>query len=130
MALKEQVANKTRRENELTNSLAEMTANGEELQKKLEAAGALSQKFDFSKASAREAEPPTDASANDASAQVKKENASKLSSLPVVSPIDALTSFLSSASTGANNRFTPAASNHQILGSGGEFSFAGAIRPM
>ena len=129
-SLKAEMANKVRRENELTSSLAEMTSNGEALQKKLEAAGALSEKFDFSKASAREEEPPTESAANDVTAKVKKENASRLASLPVVSPIDALTSFLSSASTGATNRFTPAAGNHQILGSGGEMSFAGAIRPM
>jgi hypothetical protein len=71
-SLKADNVGKERRIDELSTSLKEITANHEKLQMQLEKAGMLksSEKFDFSKASAREVDAP-------AGVDVKTENASK-----------------------------------------------------
>lgn len=114
--LKSDVESKDRRIGELSNSLKELQENSEKLQQQLQAAGALSEKFDFSKASSREegvaAEVPKDG------VVVKTENASKTPpSQPLAaSPADALMAFVTGSAGPASARFTPAASNHALLG--------------
>lgn len=115
-ALKNDNSFKERRIGELSTSLKEMQENSEKLQQQLEAAGALAEKFDFSKASSREEGVKVDT----AGVTVVTENASKVSALPsqplAMSPADALLSFVSSSGGIASGRFTPAATNHSLLG--------------
>lgn len=120
--------NKERRIDELSTSLKEITANHEKLQQQLEKAGMLksSEKFDFSKASAREVDAP-------AGIDVKTENASK-GAIGVISdfnPSDALCAFISQHSTHNTSRFMPSASNHSLLGSNNtDAGISASIRPM
>jgi hypothetical protein len=116
------------RTDELTTSLKEITDNNAKLQEQIEKAGLLrqSEKFDFSKASSREADPPT-------GMDVKTENASKgvVGVVSEFNPGDVLSAFINSASTQYGTRFMPSASNHSILGSTAtEASLSSAIRPM
>ena len=116
------------RTGELDTSLKEMQDNASKLQLQLEKAGALSEKFDFSKAASREEEAPKD----DAISKTT-ENASKLTALPAFNPLDALSSFVSNYSSDVNSRFTPSMNgNHSLLGSAsaGADSLSSAIRPM
>lgn len=116
--LKADVLSKDRRIGELSNSLKELQENSEKLQQQLQQAGALAEKFDFSKASSREegvkSEVPKDG------VVVKTENASKATALPsqplAASPADALMAFVTGSSGMVSSRFTPAASNHALLG--------------
>ena len=114
--LKTDNMSKDRRIGELSTSLKELQENSEKLQKQLEQAGALSEKFDFSKASSREENVKTGAPG----VAVVTENASKMSAIAprllAVSPADALMSFVNSTSGIASSRFTPATSNHALLG--------------
>lgn len=125
--LSEENAALRQRTDELVVSLKEITENHAKLQEQVEKAGLLrqSEKFDFSKASSREADPPID---------VKTENASKGGVVGVVSafdPADALSAFISASSTQHGTRFMPSASNHAILGSTStEASLSSSIRPM
>jgi hypothetical protein len=127
-SLKMDNVNKERRIDELSTSLKEITANHEKLQQQLEKAGMLksSEKFDFSKASAREVDAP-------AGIDVKTENASK-GAIGVISdfnPSDALCAFISQHSTQSTSRFMPSASNHSLLGSNNtDAGISAAIRPM
>lgn len=127
-SLKADNVGKERRIDELSTSLKEITANHEKLQMQLEKAGMLksSEKFDFSKASAREVDAP-------AGVDVKTENASK-GAIGVISdfnPSDALCAFITHHSTHNNARFMPSASNHSILGSNNtDAGLSAAIRPM
>ena len=127
---KDRDAAKDRRIGELSDSLKEIQANSEKLQLQLEKAGALQEKFDFSKATSREESPPA-ADAN-GSLVSKTENASKgpMPSMATFNPTDALSMFVNTLGSGGSGRFTPSVSNHSILGSAGSDSFASAIRPM
>ena len=115
--LKADVVTKDRRIGELSNSLKELQENSEKLQQQLQQAGALAEKFDFSKASSREegveVEIPADGLA------VKTENASKglSSQMLAASPTDALMAFVNSSGGMSSSRFTPSSSNHALLGS-------------
>lgn len=116
--MKADLVSKDRRIGELSNSLKELQDNSEKLQQQLQQAGALAEKFDFSKASSREegveAEVPKDG------VVVKTENASKgvVASQPLAaSPADALMAFVNSSSGMVSARFTPSGSNHALLGS-------------
>lgn len=129
--LKEREAHKEKRILELNSSLKEITQNSELLQQQLEAAGALQEKFDFSKAAAREANAPAEPKTA-ASLMTKTDNASKLPAIPAFSPTDALSAFVSSFGGNANGRFQPSSSNHALLGSvntSGDV-LASHIRPM
>jgi len=121
---------KDRRIGELSNSLKEIQENSEKLQAQLEKAGALSEKFDFSKAASREESPP--AATGDDAITKTTENASKgaMPGLPKYSPTDALMSFAFEHGSAVSGRFMPAVSNHSLLGAAGSDSFASAIRPM
>lgn len=129
--LKENLANKEARIGELSSSLKEIQANSEKLQLQLEQAGALQEKFDFSKTASREADAPKEAVGIDGIV-TKTENASKLGSIPMVDPSSALFAFVNGNSSSATSRFMPAASNHSILGapSGSDVGIGSALRPM
>jgi hypothetical protein len=125
-SMKEAISAKDARIGELSTSLKEIQSNSEKLQLQLEKAGALQEKFDFSKAASREEEAPKEEDG------VKKstENASKLSALPTFNPLDALSSFVTSQSSAVSSRFTPTVGNHALLGSSGNDSLSSAFRPM
>ena len=127
--LKATDAHKTKRIDELNSSLKEITTNSEKLQQQLQAAGALQEKFDFSKAASREADAPAEVATGEGLV-AKTENASKLPAIPTFSPADALSAFVGGHSTGANTRFQPSLSNHSLLGSTGGEAFSANIRPM
>ena len=127
-SLKVDNASKERRIDELSTSLKEITTNHEKLQLQLEKAGMLksSEKFDFSKASAREVDAP-------AGIDVVTENASKgaIGFISDFNPSDALSAFITQNSTQNTARFMPSSSNHAILGSNNaEAGISAAIRPM
>jgi len=115
--LKADNVSKDRRIGELSTSLKELQENSEKMQQQLQQAGALAEKFDFSKASSRE--EGVAAETAEAGVIVKTENASKaLASQPLApSPADALMAFVNSSSGMASARFTPSSSNHALLGS-------------
>ena len=127
-AAKEQLTVKEARIGELSASLKEIQSNSEKLQLQLEKAGALQEKFDFSKAASRE----EDASEEEKKLSKKTEKASKLTAIPAFNPLDALSSFVSAQSSAVNSRFTPAMGNHSLLGSAtqGADSLSAALRPM
>lgn len=128
--LKAADAHKTKRIDELNSSLKEITQNSEKLQQQLQAAGALQEKFDFSKTAAREADAPAEPPSAEALVS-KTENASRLPAIPAFSPTDALSAFVNNMAGTASTRFQPSSSNHALLGSsGGDTSFAANIRPM
>ena len=83
------------------------------LSEQLQASGAIVEKFDFSKASAREVNPP--AGASDAPA------ASSAPAVPKAAMADPLFAFVS-GSGGGNANLMPSASTHALLG-GGQPSF-------
>lgn len=128
-ALKENLVTKEARIGELSTSLKEIQSNSEKLQLQLEKAGALQEKFDFSKAASREADAPkTDGIV------ATTENASKGAALGMVAPVDpsvALFAFVSGTG-GASGRFMPSASNHSLLGApnGSDVGLGSALRPM
>ena len=117
------------RTDELSASLKEIQANSETLQLKLEKAGMMkeAEKFDFSKAASREVEPKEEV-------VVSKENASRAATAPIatIDPSMALMAFVSGAV--GSSRFTPAASNHAVLGAAASeqasMSISSALRPM
>jgi predicted nuclease with TOPRIM domain len=115
--LKADNVSKDRRIGELSNSLKELQENSEKLQQQLQQAGALAEKFDFSKASSREEGAPVETAED--RVVVKTENASKaIASQPLAaSPADALMAFVNSSSGMISSRFTPSSSNHALLGS-------------
>ena len=125
--LKEQVSSKDARIGELSSSLKEIQTNSEKLQLQLEQAGALKEKFDFSKASSRE----EGAEKNELS--VKTENASR-GALGQVAPADpSMALFAFAMNHSANTRFMPSVSNHSILGADAAASSGNvglALRPM
>jgi predicted nucleic acid-binding Zn-ribbon protein len=127
--LKENIGTKEARIGELDTSLKEMQENQSKLQLQLEKAGMLQEKFDFSKATSREA----DAVKTDGGITTKTENASKgaLGAVPMVDPSMALFQFVS-GSGAATGRFMPSASNHSLLGapSGSDIGLGNALRPM
>lgn len=129
--LKETLASKEARIGELSSSLKEIQTNSEKLQLQLEKAGALQEKFDFSKTASREADAPKEAVAIDGIVS-KTENASKLGSIQMVDPSSALFAFVNGGSSSATSRFMPTSSNHQILGapSGSDIGLGSALRPM
>jgi len=128
--LKENLSSKEARIGELSNSLKEIQANSEKLQLQLEKAGALQEKFDFSKATSREADAVKDADG----VVSKTENASKgaFGHVATVDPSAALFAFVSGNVGGASSRFMPTSSNHSILGapSGVDIGLGSALRPM
>lgn len=129
-AAKETLGAKERRIGELSTSLKEIQANSEKLQLQLEKAGALTEKFDFSKAAAREESPPA---TSDATAVTKTtENASKgvLGAIPSYSPTDALVMFASQHGSASARFIGQSGSNHSLLGPSSSGDLAGAIRPM
>lgn len=134
--LKENLASKEARIGELSSSLKEIQANSEKLQLQLEKAGALQEKFDFSKAASREADAPKEAAADGVVGVVSTtENASKLGALAsssVVDPSAALFAFVTGNAGGASGRFMPSSSNHSLLGapSGSDIGLSSALRPM
>lgn len=130
--LKENLASKEARIGELSSSLKEITSNSEKLQIQLERAGALQEKFDFSKTASREADAPKGAAAADGIVTKTTENASKLGSVQVADPSAALFSFVNGNSSSVTGRFMPAASNHSLLGapSGSDIGLGSALRPM
>jgi len=117
-SLKADNVSKDRRIGELSNSLKELQENSEKLQQQLQHAGALAEKFDFSKASSREEGVEADTSSD--GVVMKTENASKTSAPPsqplASSPADALFAFVNGSAGQVSSRFTPAASNHSLLG--------------
>jgi hypothetical protein len=127
--LKATDAHKTKRIDELNSSLKEITTNSEKLQQQLQAAGALQEKFDFSKAASREADAPAEVATGEGLV-AKTENASKLPAIPAFSPSDALSAFVGNYGGNANTRFQPSLSNHSLLGSTGGEVFTANIRPM
>ena len=128
--LKQSLGMKEARIGELDTSLKEMTENQAKLQVQLEKAGLLADKFDFSKATSREAEAPK----VESGITTTMENASKgaLGAVPIVDPSMALFQFVSSGSGAASGRFLPSASNHSLLGapSGSDIGIGSALRPM
>lgn len=128
-AMKESVGAKDRRIGELSESLKEIQSNSEKLQLQLEKAGALQEKFDFSKTASREESPPVTATG-----EVIKttENASKgAMAMPTFSASDALGMFVSEHCGSATGRFTgQMGSNHSLLGPSAGSDLAGSIRPM
>ena len=128
--LKENLASKEARIGELSSSLKEIQANSEKLQLQLEKAGALQEKFDFSKAASREADAPKEAAAD--GIVTTTENASKIGSIATVDPSAALFAFVNGNSGSATGRFMPSASNHSLLGapSGTDIGLSSALRPM
>lgn len=123
----------SQRVGELSTALEEMTRNSEKLQQQLAAGMAAheAQKYDFSKASSREAQPPADAAKNEPTgAAVVTENASKSLAPLVANPADALLAFVTAHDSGRNgNRFMPSATNHSLLGAGGDGTdIASALR--
>jgi hypothetical protein len=116
------------RTGELDTSLKEMQENAAKLQLQLEKAGALQEKFDFSKTASREEDAP--AKEEDG---VKKstENASKMTALPQFSACDALAGWISSTVPSGNARFMPADGNHALLSSAHSgANIVSALRPM
>ena len=128
--LKENLASKEARIGELSTSLKEIQSNSEKLQIQLEKAGALQEKFDFSKATSREA----DAVKEGEGIVTKTENASKgaLGHVAAIDPSAALFAFVSGNFGGASARFMPSSSNHSLLGapSGSDIGLGSALRPM
>jgi regulator of replication initiation timing len=128
--IKSENGNLRQRVDELSSSLKEIQSNSEKLQLQLEQAGQLKEKFDFSKASSREADAPK----VDAGVAVVTENASKLGALstPVADPSNALFAFVNGGGAGLmGSRFMPSSSNHSLLGApGGSESIAAGLRPM
>jgi hypothetical protein len=116
------------RNDELSNSLKEIQANSEKLQEQLAAAGALKEKFDFSKASSREADAPK----QEDGVALKTENASKFAAHAApLDPAAALFAFVSGNGSGGSSRFMPSSSNHSLLGApSGEAGIAAGLRPM
>ena len=125
--LKADNATKEQRIGELSSSLKEIQENSQKLQTQLEAAGALREKFDFSKASSREADAPKETGG----VSVTTENASKITaSMTLADPSNALFAFVSGAS-GGSARFMPSTSNHSLLGApSGDAGIAAGLRPM
>lgn len=125
-SLKETLASKEARIGELTTSLKEIQQNSERLQLQLEKAGALKEKFDFSKATSREAD------AKDEGVVATTENASKISQVaPASDPSMALFDWVARSGS-ASSRFMPSASSHSLLGApnGSELGLSSALRPM
>ena len=131
-ALKENLVGKEARIGELSSSLKEITSNSEKLQLQLEKAGALSEKFDFSKTASREVDAPKNGSTGVDGIVTKTENSSKLGGVSKIDPSSALFAFVNGNGGGANSRFMPAASNHSILGapSGSDVGLGSSLRPM
>ena len=127
--LKETLASKEARIGELSTSLKEIQENSEKLQLQLEKAGALQEKFDFSKATSREAD-----AVKENGIVTTTENASKgaLGHVATVDPSAALFAFVSGNAGGASARFMPSSSNHSLLGaaSGSDIGLGSALRPM
>ena len=130
-ASKESHDAKDRRIGELSTSLKEIQENSEKLQLQLEKAGALQEKFDFSKATSREESPP--APTGEATVAKTTENASKgaLGAMPFCSPTDALVMFASRHGDIGSGRFVgQTGSNHSLLGPSSSGDIGSAIRPM
>ena len=128
--LKEANTAKEARIGELSMSLKEIQTNSEKLQVQLEAAGALKEKFDFSKAASREADAPK---AEVEGIVTKTENASKgLGQVAPVDPSAALMGWAMRNAGAGTSRFTPSASNHSLLGApmGSDVGLGSALRPM
>lgn len=126
--LKEDLGKSRQRTDELSTSLKEIQTNNEKLQLQLEKAGMLksAEKFDFSKASSREADAPV-------GVDVKTDNASAgaIGILPASNPVDPLLAFVSSTSTQNTSRFMPSSSNHALLGSSvTDAGLSSSVRPM
>ena len=124
--MKEAISAKDARIGELSTSLKEIQSNSEKLQLQLEKAGALQEKFDFSKAASREEE----ALKEEDGVKKSTENVLKPSALPVSTRLDALSSLVTSQSSAVSSRFTPTIGNHALLGSSGNDSLSSAFRPM
>lgn len=103
--VKEELAAKSKRIEELEGLVSERTNAAERLQEEMAKAGLVKEKFDFSNATARESSPP----ANTGSV------APRIEATPFVDP---LLSFVQKSGQG-NGRFGQSASNHHILGAGG-----------
>jgi hypothetical protein len=118
-----------RRTGELNNSLEEMQKNYAELQTALEKAGLEKEKFNFSKATSREADAPN---TEEVDLTLKTENASKVPAVMRADPAAALFKFVNAAGGMASSRFTPTVSSHQLLGvaQATETSIGAALRPM
>jgi hypothetical protein len=111
--LKAADAAKTQRITELEALSNERQTVAEKLSEQLSASGAMTEKFDFSKAAAREVNPPAGAS-----------NAPAVSPTPVAArtlAIDPLLAFVSGTG-GGNANLMPSSSTHALLG-GGQPSF-------
>ena len=128
--LREKLTVKDARIGELSTSLKEIQENSEALQMQLRKADALSEKFDFSKATSREADA---AKTDDEKPLVSKtENASKMGFVQTVDPSMALFAFVNGNFGGASARFMPSSSNHSLLGApaGSDIGIGSALRPM
>ena len=126
--MKEQLSAKEARIGELSTSLKEIQTNSEKLQLQLEKAGALQEKFDFSKTASREEDAPVK---EEDGVKKSTENASKMTSLPSFSACDALAGWISSTAPSGNSRFMPAEGNHALLSSAKPGSnIVSALRPM
>lgn len=128
--LKAELGMARQREAELTCSLKEIQTNSEILQTKLEKAGAMSEKFDFSKATSREALASTTGSNDNLLSTTDNASNGSVMTLPTYSPTDALLSFAVSHGSSASNRFMPASTNHSLLGASSSEPIFSAIRPM
>jgi hypothetical protein len=111
--LKAADAAKAQRITELEALSNERQVVAEKLSEQLSASGAVTEKFDFSRAAAREVNPP--AGASDAPAPSSSVPAAK------ASMVDPLLAFVS-GSGGGNANLMPSASTHALLG-GGQPSF-------
>lgn len=129
--LRESVSLKDARIGELSTSLKEIQANSEHLKLQLEKADVLSEKFDFSKATSREADAAKEA---DGKLVAKTENASKgmLGHVATIDPSMALFAFVNGNFGGGSARFMPSSSNHSLLGApaGSDTGIGSALRPM
>jgi len=115
-ALKTENGTQLRRIGELDTSLREITENSAKLQTQLEKAGALSERFDFSKTAAREADASSVGETSTTPAvAVVTENASR-GKAPMMDAGAALFSFINSNSSASSSRFTPSSNNHALLG--------------
>jgi len=127
-SMKESNLAKDARIGELSTSLKEIQENSEKLQLQLEKAGALQEKFDFSKTASREADAPVK---EEDGVKKSTENASKMSSLPQFSACEALSTWITDSAPQGNSRFMPAGGNHALLSSsqpGG--NLMSSLRPM
>lgn len=116
-ALKAETSTQARRIGELDTSLKEITENSSKLQTQLEKAGALSEKFDFSKTTSREADaPPGGSTSTTPAVAVVTANASRGKAPMAVDAGAALFSFINANSSASSSRFTPSGNNHALLG--------------